>query len=215
VVCKKRATPPDGPKCSCPFGWRRLLACTALLLSRRSLRICFLVAPCGQGASTVSAFFTRLNCGCRNMRPVINSSTAANGEQITEPVRIRPRTVQRSTRPVVAHKARGMTNLADQRVRYRRPGFYQRRTSVVATSVVGRRIPMRRPGPCGCALYRRCPVPFRCSRGRAERRWRRAEEATSRCDVIGVIRVILSSAGCRPPRLLIMVWVLRRVDRRR
>jgi hypothetical protein len=33
--------------------------------------------------------------------------------------------------------------------------------------------------------------------------------------IVGVIRVILSSAGCRRPRLLIMVWVLRRVVRRR
>jgi hypothetical protein len=42
-VCKERATPPDTAKCSCPVGWRPFLSLVALLLGRRSLRICFLV----------------------------------------------------------------------------------------------------------------------------------------------------------------------------
>jgi hypothetical protein len=38
-----------------------------------------------RSASTVSAFFTSLNFGCRNMRPVINSSTAANENRSPNP----------------------------------------------------------------------------------------------------------------------------------
>jgi hypothetical protein len=89
-----------------------------------------------------------------------------------------------------------------------------------------RHIPIRCPGPCGCALYRRCHVPFCCGCGRAERRWRRAEEATSRCDV-STLRNIAARherqvcrvrSGCAERRIVVgehvLAWTLLLLPRR-